>query len=106
MSNFLSDLSRLSSAEEFLDFLDVAWEPTVVRVSRLHILKRFHDYLACAGQPVADAPEAELFAAYRDCLERAYADFVASTPVEQRVFKVLRQACGGCHAAGGAAACP
>ncbi|MBF0373488.1 MAG: nitrogenase-stabilizing/protective protein NifW [Alphaproteobacteria bacterium] len=99
MSDFLNDLEHLSSAEEFLDFFGVEWEPAVVRVSRLHILKRFHDYLAGA------AGEGDAFATYRDCLERAYADFVASTPVEQRVFKVLRQACAGCHSAGGAA-CP
>ena len=43
------ELGELSSAEDFLDFFAVAFDPAVVHVNRLHILQRFHDYLGDAA---------------------------------------------------------
>jgi hypothetical protein len=46
------DLEELSSAEDFLDYFGIDYDPTVVHVNRLHILQRFHDYLGQAeGRP-------------------------------------------------------
>ena len=42
---FLSAMADLESAEDFLDFFGVAYDPAVVEVNRLHILQRFHQYL-------------------------------------------------------------
>lgn len=81
-------LEELESAEDFLTHFGVDFDPAVVHVSRLHILQRFHDYLAEAGEPGGD--EGLRFAAYRDALERAYADFVSSSPLDEKVFKVFR----------------
>jgi len=44
------ELAELSSAEDFLEFFGVEYDPSVVHVNRLHILQRFHDYLAEAGE--------------------------------------------------------
>lgn len=45
MENFLQQLKALSSAEDFLQYFGVPFEQGVVNVSRLHILKRFFQYL-------------------------------------------------------------
>ena len=47
-------LRDLATAEEFLEFFDLPYDPAVVRVKRLHILQRFHDYLAHADIPEGD----------------------------------------------------
>lgn len=86
-------LSRLSAAEEFFEFFAVPYEPSVVHVNRLHILKRFHQYLRQSAAAPGD--ETVQFNAYRALLERAYGDFVRSTPAQEKVFKVFQDAEGG-----------
>jgi nitrogenase-stabilizing/protective protein len=85
----LDKLSKLSSAEEFFQFLDVPYEPAVLHVARLHILKRMGNYLRNCP-PEAD--DAKLRATLRAHLKQAYQDFVSSTPLNERVFKVLEDA--------------
>lgn len=84
------DMEELCSAEEFLDYFDVPYEPRVVQVNRLHILQRFHDYIEMAkdGLPQEDA---ELRAFYTERLEKAYTDFVNSDARAEKVFKVFRR---------------
>jgi len=77
----LDDLRKLSSAEEFFDVLGVDYDPAVIRVARLHILRRMGEYLRSAD--LGDASDEQA---------KAYTDFVASSPIEQRVFKVLKDA--------------
>lgn len=90
----LDALGRLSAAEEFFTYLAVPYEPSVVHVNRLHILKRFNQYLRTAKPAVAELhPEAQLNAC-RELLGRAYADFVRSTPAQEKVFKVFQDAEG------------
>ena len=86
----LTALSRLSAAEEFLDYLEVPYDPQIVRVNRLHILKRFQKYLLSSAAPKARA-EKDLRLFYRGLLEQAYQDFVVSTPLQEKVFAVFQQ---------------
>jgi nitrogenase-stabilizing/protective protein len=81
------DLEELSSAEDFLDYFAIDYQPAVVHVNRLHILQRFHDYLA----EVADMPEDEgqRYRLYADLLQGAYEDFVKSDALTEKVFKVF-----------------
>jgi nitrogenase-stabilizing/protective protein len=83
------ELQDLTTAEEFLAFFKIPYDPQVVRVSRLHILQRFHDYLA-AAEPT-EGGQHDL-ATIRGLLMRAYDDFVQSHPLTERVFKVLKEA--------------
>jgi hypothetical protein len=53
--SFEDDLADLSSAEEFLEYFDIDFDVRVVQVNRLHILQRFHDYLA--KQEAGKAPD-------------------------------------------------
>lgn len=77
------ELAELCSAEDFLDYFDINFEPAVVEVNRLHILKRFHDYLR-----LNDPTERE---DYAGCLQRAYQDFVESDALTEKVFKVFHR---------------
>jgi nitrogenase-stabilizing/protective protein len=94
MTDILETLSTLSAAEEFFAALDVPYEPAVVHVSRLHILKRFNQYLRTRKPPVAELPPGEKREACAELLRRAYEDFVRSTPAQEKVFKVFQDADG------------
>jgi nitrogenase-stabilizing/protective protein len=85
----LEQLSKLSSAEDFFRFLDLPFDPVVLNVARLHILRRMGDNLR---QAVAEPDEAKARAYFREHLERAYQDFVRSSPIKERVFKVHKDA--------------
>lgn len=82
---FLEDLEELCSAEDFLDYFGIAYDPKVVQVNRLHILQRFHDYLARATGP-GDQPRPAI---YKQWLEKAYQDFVHSDALTEKVFRVF-----------------
>jgi len=88
----VNQLRNLSAAEEFFQFLGVAYDPAVLNVARLHILKRMGDYLRKNSLEHDD--EEGVRQACRAHLERAYQDFVESSPMEQRVFKVHKEAIG------------
>jgi nitrogenase-stabilizing/protective protein len=88
--SILDELRRLSAAEEIFALLDVDYDPALLRVARLHILRRMGDYLK--SEPLAGLDEAQLRERCRGFLSSAYADFVSSSPLEERVFKVLKDA--------------
>lgn len=96
MDNLTLELKQLSSAEDFLNFFGVPHEQSVVHVSRLHILKRFYQYIRQAPNLPGDNEQA-LYAVYRELLVRAYSDFVRSTPAQEKVFKVFQEANGEQH---------
>lgn len=82
------DLDELESAEDFLNYFGVAYDPSVVQVNRLHILQRFHNYLADARAALPEDDDA-LRAVYQRLLLRAYQDFVESDALTEKVFKVF-----------------
>jgi len=81
-------LEELSSAEDFLEFFDVPYEPSVVHVNRLHILQRFNEYLSQSEEIIPELEEAKR-EIYRRLLARAYQDFVVSDALTEKVFKVF-----------------
>ena len=82
-STLQQELSEMSSAEDFLDYFEIAFDLKVVEVNRLHILQRFHDYL----QQTNAMDRAD----YARCLHRAYRDFVDSDALTEKVFKVFHR---------------
>ncbi|WP_354266441.1 nitrogenase stabilizing/protective protein NifW [Bradyrhizobium sp. I1.7.5] len=86
----LSQLNKASAAEEFFALLGVEYDAKIINVARLHILRRMGQYLA--GEQLTGASDPDIALRCKATLERAYADFVTSSPIEQRVFKVLKDA--------------
>jgi len=96
MDSFNDRLKALSSAEDFFAFFAVPYDESVVQVMRLHILKRFYQYLHRA-EGMAGLEEVELYRRYRALLAQAYQDFLSSTPAQEKVFKVFQDADGSRH---------
>jgi len=88
MDDFDCDLEELESAEDFLNYFGVDFDPAVVHVNRLHILQRFHDYL----DDIEEEPDGvqARFKLYADLLNGAYGDFVRSDARTEKVFRVFR----------------
>jgi len=93
MNTLVQQLTKLSSAEDFFEYFGLPYDPAVLNVSRLHILKRFFQYMR--QEQVMDLmDEVEMFRKMHHMLAKAYADFVYSTPRQEKVFKVLQDADG------------
>jgi len=86
------DLCRLSAAEDFFTYLGVPFEPKVLDVARLHILRRMGERLARDGGSGVAGDDEAARARYGAHLRAAYDDFVTRSPLQERVFKVLRDA--------------
>ncbi|MBI5255167.1 MAG: nitrogenase-stabilizing/protective protein NifW [Burkholderiales bacterium] len=104
MDTLTQRLKALSSAEDFMQFFGIPFDERVVQVNRLHILKRFYQYLHQAnslppssGEGLSGLDEVALFRRYRELLVNAYQDFVNSTPAKEKVFKVFQDADGTQH---------
>jgi len=85
----VDQLKSLSSAEEFFTLLKVDYQPEVLQVLRLHILRRMGQYLVSAE--FDGMSDEEVFAAAQSMLAQAYEDFIKSNPMAERVFKVLKE---------------
>ncbi|MGR7994357.1 MULTISPECIES: nitrogenase stabilizing/protective protein NifW [unclassified Xanthobacter] len=85
----LETLKSLSSAEEFFSTLQVDYQPEVLQVLRLHILRRMGQYLVSAD--FEGQSDEEIFTAAQSMLAQAYQDFIKSNPMAERVFKVLKE---------------
>lgn len=86
-SELLEDLDELVSAEDFLEYFDIEYDPSIVHVNRLHILQRYHDYLA-SESPLPEDDEA-FRDIYYNLLVKAYEDFVNSDALTEKVFRVF-----------------
>lgn len=82
------ELEALESAEDFMNFFELDYEPSVVHVNRLHILQRFHDYLNQGAEAMPEDDTAKK-AVYKRLLTQAYQDFVQSDALTEKVFKVF-----------------
>ena len=96
MSDLLKHMSTFSAAEEFLDYFQVPYEQPVINVNRLHIMKRFNQYLrATPGTDEMD--DDTLRGVCQETLGKAYSDFVNSTAAQEKVFKVFQDTDGKQH---------
>lgn len=79
-------MEDLVSAEDFLNYFGIEYDPSVVHVNRLHILQRYHNYL---GKTTLSEDEAGRRVVYTTLLKQAYEDFVRSDALTEKVFKVF-----------------
>jgi nitrogenase-stabilizing/protective protein len=91
MNALIKQLTQFSAAEEFLDYFDIPFDEAVVNVNRLHILKRFYQYLR-QEKGLGELDDTAMFGQYRKALLRAYEDFVHSNAAQEKVFKVFQDA--------------
>jgi nitrogenase-stabilizing/protective protein len=96
MSNLLNLMTTFSAAEEFLDYFQVPYEQSIVNVNRLHILKRFNQYLR-QTPGTSEMDDETLRVVCKELLAKAYEDFVRSTPAQEKVFKVFQDTDGKQH---------
>ena len=86
----LEQLAHLSRAEDFFRFFGLEYDPRVLAVHRLHVLKRFGMDVAEIEERRPLPNEQERLRLYGEALRRAHALFAGSSAREQRVFKVLQ----------------
>lgn len=88
-----TDLAGLSSAEEFFEYFALPYDRAILNVSRLHILKRFNQYLVKAGG-LDKLAGRDAYSRCREFLAQAYRDFLTSSGIEEKIFRVFQQAQG------------
>lgn len=88
MGTLSQELAGLSSAEEFFAHFDVPYDPRILAACRLHILKRFRDYIGALADLDSLDAEAQR-AVYREQLQHAYADFTSGPALRQDAFPRL-----------------
>lgn len=85
-----AQLDGCRDAEDYFRLLGVDYDPTVLAVNRLHILRAFGQELArltaADGSPTEDPDTA-----VREALRRSYAAFTSTTALDHRLFRVLRE---------------
>lgn len=92
--NVLNDLKNLKDTEDFFKYFGVEYDEGIVKPYRLHILKMFSMYMEEALRITEGAEDESLYDKLRECLKRAYQDFLTSNPIERRLFKVHKEAVG------------
>ncbi|AEI38189.1 nitrogenase stabilizing/protective protein NifW [Zymomonas mobilis] len=90
--SFVDTLRGLSSAEEFFNTLEVPYDSKILNVARLHILRRMHTYLEDSQESEKTLNDDEQRTLYKRHLTQAYTDFTKSSPMEERVFQVHKNA--------------
>ncbi|GAB4374566.1 MAG: nitrogenase-stabilizing/protective protein NifW [Elainellaceae cyanobacterium] len=91
MSRTLADFSQLLEAEQYFDFFELPYDPQLVNVNRLHILQKFSNLIKERAPELRQLGEAETLNQYRLALQQAYALFLTSNPLEQKLFKVFNE---------------
>ncbi|MEO1402754.1 MAG: nitrogenase-stabilizing/protective protein NifW [Cyanobacteria bacterium J06635_1] len=83
----LTQFNQLKDAEEYFQFFGLAYDPKVVNINRLHILRKFSQLVQEVDKSQSDAQKLD---AYRQALQTAYDLFLTSNSVEQKLFKVFQ----------------
>ncbi|MEM6255822.1 MAG: nitrogenase-stabilizing/protective protein NifW [Cyanobacteria bacterium P01_D01_bin.156] len=83
----LAQFNQLKDAEDYFQFFGLNYDPQVVNVNRLHILRKFSQLVQ--DQDKSQSEEQKLNA-YRQALQTSYDLFLTSSSVEQKLFKVFK----------------
>lgn len=86
----LAQFNQITDAEAYFEFFGLAYDPQIVNINRLHILRKFSQLIADADQSSAEQSEQQQLQTYRQALQAAYSVFTISSSVEQKLFKVFQ----------------
>ncbi|WP_193195404.1 nitrogenase-stabilizing/protective protein NifW [Nostoc sp. MG11] len=89
MTGTIDEFKQLVDTEEFLKFFNLPYDQKFVNVNRLHILKKFSQYIKEIDENSPDLSSEERLNQYSLALQKAYQVFLESTPHEQKLFKVF-----------------
>jgi nitrogenase-stabilizing/protective protein len=91
MSNTLAEFNQLVDAEQYFEFFGLPYDPQIVNVNRLHILRKFSNLMREKAPDLAGLSEADTLKQYRLAFQQAYEVFLSSNSLEQKLFKVFNQ---------------
>ncbi|GEJ58933.1 nitrogenase-stabilizing/protective protein NifW [Anaeromyxobacter diazotrophicus] len=86
----LEQLAHLSRAEDFFRFFGLDYDPRVLAVHRLQVLKRFGLDVAALEEQRPLPSEEERLRLYGQALRRAHDLFAGPPAPAQRVFRLLQ----------------
>lgn len=89
MTGTIEEFKKLVDAEEFFLFFGLPYDQKFVNVNRLHILKKFSQYISEIDDTSAGLSAEEKLHKYAEALQKAYEVFMESSPHEQKLFKVF-----------------
>jgi nitrogenase-stabilizing/protective protein len=92
MTRSLAEFNALRDAEDYFAFFGLDYDPQVVNVNRLHILRKFSQAIKAIAAESDNLSEADLLARYQQELVNAYTVFLSSNAVDEKLFKVFQQA--------------
>ncbi|MFW9263838.1 nitrogenase-stabilizing/protective protein NifW [Nostoc sp. CALU 546] len=87
----INRFNQLVDTEEYFEFFQLPYDPQVVHVNRLHILKLFSQNIHEIDANNPEVNQAEKLDFYCTALKEAYEVFLSSTSLEQKLFKVFKQ---------------
>ncbi|MBD2628032.1 nitrogenase-stabilizing/protective protein NifW [Trichormus variabilis] len=89
MTGTIQEFNKLADAEEYFIFFQLPYDQQFVNVNRLHILKKFSQYMQEIDNTSPNLSDTEKLTQYSLALQKAYEVFIESTPHEQKLFKVF-----------------
>ena len=87
----LEQLKQLTDAEEYFQFFHLDYDPKVVSINRLHILKQFSKYMEEIDVNYPEMGEADRLSRYKEALLQAYDVFLTTSPLQTKLFKVFNE---------------
>ncbi len=87
LTRTLTQFNQLKDAEDYFEFFGLTYDPNVVNVNRLHILRKFAQLVQDEDK---SQPEEKTLNVYRRALQTSYDLFLTSSSVEQKLFKVFQ----------------
>ncbi|MDV2995462.1 MAG: Nitrogenase-stabilizing/protective protein NifW 2 [Chroococcidiopsis sp. SAG 2025] len=87
----LAQFQQIVDAEQYFEFFGLPYDAQFVNVNRLHILQKFSNYIKAIDRDSPELNDEQRLSQYRNALQQAYDVFLASKPVEQKLFKVFNE---------------
>ena len=91
MVGTLREFQKLTDAEQYFEFFEIDYDPQVVNINRLHILKKFSQSLEEIDKKLSESDEEQQLNFYREALENSYTTLQTSNAIEQKLFKVFHK---------------